>query len=258
MTMMSAPHDEVSAMAPGTDLPPPPPPPPVEALETIEPPPEGTDIAAGVEPGSGAPEVPTLIAEGMVEPDATDETSEADTTVVPARARVARLAEQLTQVPIAYEAPVNASMGEAFEVSLAIDATGMQMAAAALPRRDVVTETQAKVSDRVMATLNGAAFSVTSLSPEVQTLSPLTANTWRWQVIPQSGGTQDLVLEIYAMLEADTLPVRTFRSPVSVEVSPVRQLVAAAEGVNPLIAIVGGIGSLLGGLFGVARFFRKT
>lgn len=167
------------------------------------------------------------------------------------------LAERLRRVPIAHETPTQAAFGRPFSVTLAIDATGGDSAADALPGRENVTEGEAQVSDEVKVSLVGSAFEIEALSPDVQRLSPLTENTWRWRVTPVETGPQDLVIEVYAFIDGRLLPVRTFRDEVTVEVSTLRQAVSFAQDANPLFMVLGGIGSVVGGLFGAARFFRK-
>lgn len=177
--------------------------------------------------------------------------------IEPQTVRDAYIAERLRRVPIAHETPQEAAFGRAFNVTLAIDATGGDSAADALPGRESVVESEAQVSDEVKVNLIGTAFEIEPLSPEVQRLSPLTENSWRWRVTPVETGPQDLVIEVYAMLDGRLLPVRTFRDEVTVQVSTLRQAVSFAQAANPLFMVLGGIGSVLGGLFGAARFFRK-
>lgn len=177
--------------------------------------------------------------------------------IEPQAVRQTDIAERLRRVPIAHETPEAAAFGRAFSVTLAIDATGGDSAVDALPGRENVVEGEAQVSDEVKASLVGAAFEIEALSPDVQRLSPLTENTWRWRVTPIETGSQDLVIEVYALVDGRLLPVRTFRDEVTVEVSTLRQAVSFAQDANPLFMVLGGIGSVLGGLFGAARFFRK-
>ncbi len=167
------------------------------------------------------------------------------------------LAARLRSVPVAHETPREAAFGRPFDVTLAIDATGRDSAAGALPGRGTIAESNAQVSDEVKASLIGSAFEIEPLSPDVQKISPLTANTWRWRVTPVETGSHDLVIEIYAFVDGHLLPVRTFRDKVTVEVSALRQAIDFAQAANPLVMVLGGIGSVLGGIFGAARFFRK-
>ena len=167
-----------------------------------------------------------------------------------------RILGQLRTVPIAFETPRNARLGRVFDVTLSIDATGAVSAAGALPGRGDVTEGEAKVSDRVMANLVGSGFDIVARSPERQTLSPLEANTWRWEVTARESGTQDLEMVVYALIDDDTLPVRTYTNTVEVDVSAMQQVITAAREANPVFMILGGLGSLLAGFFGMAKFIR--
>ncbi len=162
----------------------------------------------------------------------------------------------LRTVPIAHETPSSAKFGRPFDVTVAIDATGDDTAADALPGRGNIVEDTAQVSGTVMAALSGDQFAIEAVTPMTQTVSPLTENVWRWRVTPTQTGAHDLVVELFALEGNTALPVRTFRDKVEVQVSPVGQVIAAVDSVSPLAIVIGGIGSFLGGLFGVARFFR--
>lgn len=164
----------------------------------------------------------------------------------------------LKSVPIAHETPDAAKFGRPFDVTVAIDATGDNTAVDALPGRGNVVEGTAQVSAKVQAALSGQMFKIEAVTPMVQTVSPLTENVFRWRVTPLETGSHDLAIELFALNEAGALPIRTFRDSVEVEVSRVGQLMAFASSISPLIMVIGGLGSLIGGLFGAARFFRRT
>ncbi len=168
------------------------------------------------------------------------------------------LQNRLRTVPVAHETPANATYRRSFEVTFAIDATGDTSAADALPGRGVQETGEARVSDRAEVRLSGAGFEIAPASPPVQLLSPLTENTWRWRVTPVEAGEQDLVFEVFALVGQDILPVRTYRDTVTVRVSGLGQAIALADEANPIVVLLGGIGSILAGLIGAARFvFRK-
>ena len=165
--------------------------------------------------------------------------------------------ESLKSVPVAHETPSSAEYKRAFDVTLAIDSTGDGNAAEALPGRGNIVETEALVSERVEARLSGANFDIKPMSPEVQALSPLTENVWRWSVTPLSAGNHDLVFEIYAIDEDSVVPLRTFRDTVTVSVSGINRAIAFADQANPLFVLLGGLGSAVAGLIGVFRFFGR-
>lgn len=165
--------------------------------------------------------------------------------------------ESLKTVPVAHETPSTAEYKRAFDVTLAIDSTGDDSAADALPGRGNIIEGEAKVSDRVEARLSGANFEIVPMSPDVQSLSPLTENVWRWSVTPLSAGSHDLVFEIYAIDEDTVTPLRTFRDTVTVQVSGLNRAIAFADQANPLFVLLGGLGSAIAGLIGVIRFFGR-
>ena len=75
---------------------------------------------------------------------------------------------------------------------------------------------------------------------------------WLWKEGHGSMGKQSWRRRWF-ILESGTLEY--FESPESV--SRLGQVIAAADQFDPLFMVLGGIGSLLAGLFGVARFFRK-
>lgn len=165
--------------------------------------------------------------------------------------------DKLKTVPVAHETPPSAEYKRAFDVTFAIDATGDTTAADALPGRGVIQEGEARVSDRVEVRLSGAAFTINPTSPPVQSLSPLTENTWRWSVTALSAGDHDLTFEIFAIDEDEVVPLRTYRDTVTVRVSGLNRAIAFADQANPLFVLLGGLGSILAGVLGVARFVLK-
>jgi hypothetical protein len=165
--------------------------------------------------------------------------------------------ESLQTVPVAHETPKSAEYKRAFDVTLAIDATGDDTAVDALPGRGNVVTGEAQVSDRVEARVSGANFEIVDLSPSVQLLSPLTENVWRWSVMPLSAGEHDLVFEIYAIDQDSVVPLRTFRDTVTVQVSGINRAIAFADQANPLFVLLGGLGSAIAGLLGAVKFFGR-
>ena len=166
-------------------------------------------------------------------------------------------ADTLKTVPVAHETPRSAEYKRAFDVTFAIDATGDSSAADALPGRGIIEESEAKVSDRVEVRLSGASFNIVAASPPVQSISPITENTWRWSVMPMSAGEHDLVFEIFAIDSDAVTPLRTFQDTVTVKVSGINRAIAFADQANPLFVLLGGLGSAIAGLFGAIRFFKK-
>lgn len=165
--------------------------------------------------------------------------------------------DTLKTVPVAHETPRSAEYKRAFDVTFAIDATGDTTATDALPGRGVVEAGEARVSDRVEVRLSGAAFNIVPTSPPVQSLSPLTENTWRWSVSALSAGDHDLTFEIFAVDADEVVPLRTYRDTVTVRVSGLNRAIAFADQANPLFVLLGGLGSILAGILGVARFVLK-
>lgn len=184
------------------------------------------------------------------------EASDDDTFGVASANRTDAMIDRLRSVPIAHETPSEARFNRAFEVTLAIDATGDDTAADALPGEGNVVEGEAQVLDKAQATLSGSAFDIELISPSIQTISPMTENIWRWRVTPVETGRHPLRLELFAMEENEALPIRTFTDEVEVRVSRLGQALATANTLDPVFMILGGAGSLLAGLFGVFRFFR--
>ena len=158
---------------------------------------------------------------------------------------------------IAHETPRSATFGRPFNVTVALDATGDTTAADALPGTGNIVEGEARVSSSVQAFVSGPAFDVEPITPDTQRISPLTENVWRWRVTPNAVGSQELTIELFAIMGDEALPLRTFRDSVDVEVSRIGQAVAIAKSVSPITVVAGGIGSLLAGLFGFIGFFRR-
>lgn len=166
------------------------------------------------------------------------------------------LSDALKTVPIAYEVPSEALSGKAFDVTLSVDGTGNAEATVALPGEARMIEAEAAVSDRAKANLVGSAFEIEAISPEIQLISPVTQNVWRWRVTPNETGSHRLIIELFAIQDGEALPVRTFNDTVNVSVSRFYQAVSVANAANPIAMVLGGIGSALAGLFGVFRFFK--
>jgi len=167
------------------------------------------------------------------------------------------LTQQLREVPVAYEVPEEAIFGRSFTVTFSLDGTGTGDATARLPNEERIIENQAEVGDRARAALLGSAFDIDALSPDTQIVSESVQNVWRWRAIPREAGQHELSIELFAIEDGDALPVRTLSDVVVVEVSRVNQVIAIANEANPIVVVLGGIGSALAGLFGVARFFRS-
>lgn len=163
----------------------------------------------------------------------------------------------LRTVPIAHETPSEAQFGREFTVTLAVDATGDDSAIDALSGNGNVVEGEAQISNSLTALVSGETFEVRAITPETQLISPMTENVWRWKVTPTATGKQELVIELFANLEGQALPLQTFRDEIEVNVSRIGQAIAIAKSVSPITVVAGGIGSLLAGLFGFVGFFRR-
>ena len=163
----------------------------------------------------------------------------------------------LRTVPIAHETPKQAVFGRPFTVTVALDATGDDSAADALSGTGNIVEAEARVSNTVQALVSGEAFNVEEITPRTQRISPLTENVWRWKVTPQAVGNQELVIELFAVMGSEALPLRTFRDSVEVDVSRIGQAIALAQSISPITVVAGGIGSMLAGMFGFISFFRR-
>lgn len=163
----------------------------------------------------------------------------------------------LRTVPIAHETPKGAQFGRPFTVTVSLDATGDDSATDSLPGTGNIVEGEAQISDTVQALVSGEAFKVEAITPATQRVSPLTENVWRWKVTPTAVGNQELVIELFALMGDEALPLRTFRDSVQVEVSRIGQAIALAQSISPITVVAGGIGSLFAGLFGFVGFFRR-
>ncbi|MEO9969004.1 MAG: hypothetical protein ABJG15_04095 [Hyphomonadaceae bacterium] len=233
---VTAPAPAAAPVEPVVAPPPPPPPPPAPAASVEPPPADEPMFSTSALPPAGLPQ--PVIARSLPAP-------------VPA------VEDTLREVPVAYEVPATASFGTVFDVTFALDATGAATATAGLPGLGEVVEASANVSDRVKASLVGAAFDIDLQSPEIQLLGNDEANTWRWRVTPKESGEQVLFVELFAMIGEDARPVRTLNDTVTVEVTRFQKAVSLATAANPLAVFLGGIGSTLGGLFGFFRFLGR-
>ena len=244
--MFGEPLDQVPvASAPADAVEPPPPPPPPPPPEPVE------QAAASDEPIFGSSAMPMSAPSPLTGSPAPS--SRAISTVDEAQL----IDDALREVPVAYETPKIASFGKPFDVTFSLDATGADTATGGLPGVGEIVEAQARVSDRVKASLVGAAFDIELVSPEVQLLGEDTQNIWRWRVTPNEAGDQALYVELFALTGEDARPVRTFNGQVTVEVTRFQKAVSLAIAANPLAVFLGGIGSTLGGIFGLFRFFGR-
>lgn len=242
----------------------------VEALPEAEPLPPGPDDeilaeTASVPSLSRSLPAPTL-EEPMFSPEGTSESEAAGTEAmagievtpdVMAPAPSDAFLNNLKTVPVAHETPTTAEYKRPFEAVLAIDATGDSTAVDALPGHGNISEGSAQVSKTVEARLSGSGFAIKAMTPEQQTISPLTENTWRWSVTPLTAGNQELTFDIYAIDDGPAVPLRTFHNTVTVQVTGINRAIAFADQANPLAVFLGGIGSVLAGLFGAIKFVRR-
>lgn len=165
--------------------------------------------------------------------------------------------DSLRTVPVAHQAPETAAYKRSFNVTLALDATGDSTAKDALSGDGRIVEGTAKVSNTVKAELTGAKFDIEGNSPAVQSLSPVTENVWRWSVTPLEAGKHSLTFDLFAIDGDLATPLRTYSDDVAVEVSGISRAIAFADQANPIAVFLGGVGSMIAGLFGVFRFFRR-
>ncbi len=136
--------------------------------------------------------------------------------------------QRLRTVPIAHETPTSASFNRSFEVTVAIEATGDDTAADALPGEGNIVEGEAQVLDKAQATLSGSAFEIDLISPSVQTVSPVTENVRRRKVRPTRPGMHELRLELFALAGAHARPTRTFTARGRANGPRLRPAIAAA------------------------------
>ena len=257
---VAAPEPVVAAPEPVVAAAPPPPPPPPpsaiiaapepDALETLE----VVAVPRVAQAASDAPAIEDGGGEDRMVGTATAPIVAVGSVLPPEPL----LEDTLREVPVAYETPATASYGKPFEVTFALDArAGAETATGGLPGTGQIVEGQAKVSERVKASLVGTAFEIELQSPEVQLLGADTENRWLWLVTPKEEGDQSLYVELFALVGDDAKPVRTFNETVTVEVTQFQRVVSLATAANPLAVFLGGIGSTIGGLFGFFRFLRR-
>jgi len=83
-----------------------------------------------------------------------------DDDMVGVAASTSSVIDSLQSVPIAHETPSKAKFGLPFEVTVAIDATGDDSAADALPGNGNIVENTAQISSTVRASISGSSFDV--------------------------------------------------------------------------------------------------
>ncbi len=161
--------------------------------------------------------------------------------------------------PVAYETPTEAKLDQAFEVVLAIDATGDDSAVEGLPGKHHVIESEATLSETVEATLSGAAFDIRLTNKARQRLSPFRESTWRWAVTPTQEGSHTLYLEIHALVgEDESLLLDAFSDEISVKVNKKGFVFGISpEKIRTYVGIFGGTISAILGLAAIFSFLRR-
>jgi len=225
----------------------------------MNPEPETAEMSASAPPGSNGFDMESapVIAGSKPNSSATSKSNSGADEMFGVASSTDDFLSSLRTVPIAHETPKGAQFGRPFTVTVSLDATGDDSATDSLPGTGNIVEAEAQVSDTVQALVSGEAFKVEAITPATQRISPLTENVWRWKVTPTAVGNQELVIELFALMDNEALPLRTFRDSVQVEVSRIGQAIALAQSVSPITVVAGGIGSLFAGLFGFIGFFRR-
>ena len=176
----------------------------------------------------------------------------------PAQASEDAYLDQLRSYPIAYEFPSEGQQGTAFEVTLAIDATGDDSAVEGLPQKDIVVEAAANLSRTVEATLSGAAFDIKLTNKERQRLSPIRESVWRWSVTPLQAGEHVLYLELHAVVGDDeTVLLESYADNINVNVSAVKPAGSRTDLIRNIISIIGGVISITLGAIALIGHIRK-
>ena len=200
----------------------------------------------------------TIQSQPQGEPSGADTSRVSSSRSIAGNTRVPSFQDRLQTVPVAYETPNSVSYGRSFQVTFAVDGTGDLSATDALTGNGTeVVEGQAQVSDRIRALLIGPAFEIEIATPEIQRLSAKTENVWRWDVTPTEEGEHALFVELYALDGEEALPVRTFRDEIIVTVTDFQRMLNIANTLNPLAIVISGIGTVVGGLIGLFRFYRR-
>lgn len=199
---------------------------------------------------------PQLLPPGPDAPTAAPTSIVSDTAAAPVKSVQELFADTLRTVPVAHQTPQKAAYKRSFNVTLALDGTGDSSAKDVLTGDGRIVEGTAKVSNTVKAELSGASFKIVENSPATQALSPVSENVWRWSVTPQEIGTQPLTFDLFAIDGDVATPLRTYSDSVEVEVSGISRAISFADQANPIAVFLGGLGSMIAGLFGVFRFFR--
>ena len=218
---------------------------------------ESAEMSASAPPGSVGFDMPTNPVVASSTPTSSNRSDNGVEEMFGVASSTDDFLASLRTVPIAHETPKGAQFGRPFTVTVSLDATGDDSATDSLPGTGNIVEGEAQISDTVQALVSGEAFKVEAITPATQRISPLTENVWRWKVTPTAVGNQELVIELFALMDDEALPLRTFRDSVQVEVSRIGQAIALAQSISPITVVAGGVGSLFAGLFGFIGFFRR-
>lgn len=133
--------------------------------------------------------------------------------------------EQMPTASVAFNAPDAAHIDDLFAIHLVLSSSHTVAAAKGLiaePGKRVGQTV--RVSDRMRARVQGAAFEITPLTPEIQVFSSQTVTEWRWEARALRPGAQSLYVTLDALYQAGNdrseYSVQTFRHHVQVAVNP--------------------------------------
>ncbi len=169
------------------------------------------------------------------------------------------IAEQFRSREVTYNRPPQTlALNHAIDVSLVINATGVEGAGAeALAGFDgEIIDRDVELTDVVSAQLTGPGFDIVEQTVERQRLSPRVLNRWQWRVTPTREGTQTLVLEIFGYADGalEGEPLDAYRDEIVVEVRNLDRLISFAQEYEPVFAVGAGVFGGLSALFGFLRF----
>lgn len=183
-------------------------------------------------------------------------------------ARNNEILASLTSAPAVLDAPKAMTVGQTRPVELRV---GVGVPAGSLtnsgePGNQQITGETA-VSSNMMATLDGAGFTIRATTPAQLPMSEGHVTFWRWDVQAQEAGAHNLKATLYALIDdggrSVSYQVKTYDQLVVVDVKAktvsewLDEIAKDADKIKGIVLTVGGLAMTIGGWLGFSRT-RKT
>lgn len=166
-------------------------------------------------------------------------------------AAIRRISESLPEGSIAFNVPSRMEIDKTESVRLLLSLSeSVEDLQKELQKQtqEAIERHRVQIAPRMEAHLTGLNFEISASRPEVQAIDPHQPSEWQWDVKPKRGGTQQLHLELNAILSVDggnatASEVRSYEKTIYVHVSSVRWVIDFLR--DNWIWLAGTIGAIL-------------